>query len=89
MENIKLVESHIIKPNNELWKFVDSLCWKTRCLRNKANFILRKNFFSKKNHKYLNYKKINYEDYRELGISFSKMAKEKNISIHTCFEEKT
>ena len=55
MENIKLVESHIIKPNNELWKFVDSLCWKTRCLRNKANFIVRKNFFSKKNHKYLNY----------------------------------
>ena len=43
----------------------------------------------KKNHKYLNYKKINYEDYRELGINFSKMAKEKNISIHTCFEEKT
>lgn len=52
---IQLVEKHIIKPSHELWSYVDTLCWQTRCLRNKANFIIRQNFFSKKNHKFLNY----------------------------------
>lgn len=52
---IPLVEKHIIKPSHELWSYVDTLCWQTRCLRNKANFIIRQNFLSKKNHKFLNY----------------------------------
>lgn len=55
---IQLVEKHIIKPTHELWQYVDTLCWQCRCLRNKANFIIRQNFFSKKNPKYLNYNEI-------------------------------
>ena len=55
---IQLVEKHIIKPKHELWSYVDTLCWQSRCLRNKANFIIRQNFFSKKNHKFLNYNTV-------------------------------
>ena len=52
---IKLVEKHIIKPTHELYKAIDDLCFKCRMLRNKANFIIRQNFFSTKNHKFLDY----------------------------------
>lgn len=52
---IKLVEKHIIKPTHELYKAIDDLCFKSRLLRNKANFIIRQNFFSTKNHKFLDY----------------------------------
>ena len=55
---MQLTEKHIIKPTHELWSYLDILCWQTRCLRNKANFIIRQNFFSKKNHKFLNYNDI-------------------------------
>lgn len=55
---IQLTEKHIIKPTHELWSYVDTLCWQSRCLRNKANFIIRQNFFSKKNHKFLDYNNI-------------------------------
>ena len=52
---MNITEIHIIKDNNKLWEYVDKLCFQTKCLRNKANFILRENFFSKKNHKYISY----------------------------------
>ena len=52
---IKLVEKHIIKPEHELYNAIDNLCFSSRLLRNKANFIIRQNFFSKKNHKFLDY----------------------------------
>ena len=59
MENctntIKLVEKHIIKPSHEMWECIDKLCFQVRKLRNKANFIVRQNFFSERNHKYLPY----------------------------------
>ena len=50
-----ITEIHIIKDNNKLWEYVDKLCFQTKCLRNKTNFILRENFFSKRNHKYISY----------------------------------
>ena len=40
-----------------------------------------------KNKKVLNYKELNYDDYKEIGLSFSKSAKEHNIKVHTCFED--
>jgi len=40
-----LVEKHIIKPSNEIYKILDDLCFKSKNLYNKANFIIRQNFF--------------------------------------------
>ena len=42
----------------------------------------------RKNYKYLNYKELTEEDYKTIGLSFSKSAKENNMTIQTCFEEK-
>ena len=36
----------------------------------------------------LRYKEFSENDYKEIGISFSKSAKENNMTIQTCFEEK-
>lgn len=55
---VNVVEKHCIKPSHELWEFVDILCWQVRVLRNKANFIIRQNFFSTKNHKFINYENL-------------------------------
>ena len=40
-----------------------------------------------KNKKTLNYKELTYDDYKEIGISFSNSAKKHNIKVHTCFED--
>ena len=40
-----------------------------------------------KNKKILNYKKFTLDDYKEIGLSFSKSAKENNMTVQTCFEE--
>jgi len=40
-----LVEKHIIKPSNEIYKILDDLCFKSKNLYNRANFIIRKKFF--------------------------------------------
>ena len=42
----------------------------------------------KKNKNILGYKELTEEDYKLIGISFSKIAKSHNIVIHTCSEEK-
>ena len=42
----------------------------------------------RKNYKYLNYKELTEEDYKTIGVSFSKNAKENNMTIQTCFEIK-
>jgi putative transposase len=36
-----LVEKHIIKPSNEIYKILDDLCFKSKNLYNKANYIIR------------------------------------------------
>lgn len=43
----------------------------------------------KKNKTILNYKEITKEEYKEIGIYFSKVAKEHNMTVQTCFEEET
>ena len=42
----------------------------------------------RKNYKYLNYKELTEGDYKTIGLSFSKSAKENNMTVQTCFEEK-
>lgn len=41
----------------------------------------------KKNSYILKYRKFNNEDFKEIGTSFSKIAKENNITVQTCYEE--
>ena len=41
-----------------------------------------------KNKNILNYRKLSEEDYKEIGLNFSKYAKEHNITVQTCFEER-
>ncbi len=41
----------------------------------------------KRNNKYLNKREFNNFDYREIGLSFSKSAKEHNMTVQTCYEE--
>lgn len=39
------------------------------------------------NYKYLKYLELNEEDYQLIGESFSRIAKDNNITVQTCFEE--
>ena len=41
------------------------------------------------NIKTLNFRKFTEEDYKIIGESFSKSAKEHNLIVHTCFEVET
>ena len=41
------------------------------------------------NSKYLNLSDITEEDYKRIGLSFSKIAKENNMTVQTCFEDNT
>ena len=40
------------------------------------------------NYKILNYKELNDDDYKKIGISFSNSAKTHNIVVHTCAEDR-
>ena len=40
------------------------------------------------NMKYINYRDFTEEDYREIGISFSKSAEKYNMTVQTCFEDR-
>lgn len=42
----------------------------------------------RKNEKKLNYKKFSDDDYRDIGINFSQIAKTNGMVVHTCFEER-
>ncbi len=63
-----LSESHIIKPNHSFWNECDSLCFLSKNLYNKANYIIRQKFIETSKLKesgltefatYLNYYDIN------------------------------
>ena len=41
----------------------------------------------RKNKNILNYQDFTEEDYKEIGVSFSKSARKHNMSVQTCFEE--
>lgn len=41
-----------------------------------------------KNKKYIKYRSFTENDYKTIGINFSKSARENNILVHTCFEER-
>ena len=41
------------------------------------------------NSKYLNLKEMSNEDYKRIGLSFSKSAKDNNMTVQTCFEDNT
>lgn len=43
----------------------------------------------RKNEKTLNYRKFTDNDYREIGLSFSRSANKYNMSVQTCFEDNT
>lgn len=43
----------------------------------------------RKNYKDIGFRDFVEDDYRTIGTEFSKIAKEKNIVIHTCFEKRT
>ncbi len=42
----------------------------------------------RKNEKILKFREFTENDYKEIGISFSKSAKKYNIMVHTCFEDR-
>ena len=52
-----LVERHIIKPKNPLYKELDNVCFLSKNLYNKALYIVRQHYFSTKEH--LDYYKVN------------------------------
>lgn len=42
----------------------------------------------RKNKKILNYQELTEDDYKEIGLSFSAIARSHNMTVQTCFEEK-
>ncbi len=43
---------------------------------------------TKKNYKYLKYRNFTEEDYKVIGESFSKSARDNNMTVQTCFEDR-
>ena len=73
---MKLVEQHIIKSNNALYKDLDNLCFLSKNLYNQALYRIRQQFFKDKTFK--NYNEVNRElhdenqvDYRALPANSS------------------
>ena len=73
---MKLVEQHIIKSNNPVYKELDNLCFLSKNLYNQALYRIRQQFFEDKSFK--NYNDINRElhdenqvDYRALPANTS------------------
>ena len=73
---MKLVEQHIIKSNNVLYKDFDNLCFLSKNLYNQALYRIRQQFFEDKTFK--NYSEVNRElhdenqvDYRALPANTS------------------
>ena len=73
---MKLVEQHIIKSNNILYKELDNLCFLSKNLYNQALYRIRQQFFNDKTFK--NYNEVNKElhdenqvDYRALPANTS------------------
>ena len=73
---MKLVEQHIIKSNNPIYKELDNLCFLSKNLYNQALYRIRQQFFNDKTFK--NYNEVNRElhdenqvDYRALPANSS------------------
>ena len=73
---MKLVEQHIIKSNNAIYKELDNLCFLAKNLYNQALYRIREQFFEDKSFK--NYYELNRElhdenqvDYRALPANSS------------------
>ena len=73
---MKLVEQHIIKSNNPIYKELDNLCFLSKNLYNQALYRIRQQFFEDKTFK--NYSEVNKElhdenqvDYRALPANSS------------------
>ena len=65
---MKLVEQHIIKSNNILYKFLDNLCFLSKNLYNQALYRIRQQFFEDKSFK--NYYELNRELHDENQIDY-------------------
>ncbi len=59
---MKLVEQHIIKPNNKFYKELDNLCFLSKNLYNTALYEVRQFYFSSKDDPNIKYKYLNYYD---------------------------
>ena len=65
---MKLVEQHIIKSNNVLYKDLDNLCFLSKNLYNQALYRIRQQFFEDKTFK--NYYEVNKELHDENQIDY-------------------
>ena len=65
---MKLVEQHIIKSNNVLYKELDNLCFLSKNLYNQALYRIRQQFFEDKSFK--NYYEVNRELHDENQIDY-------------------
>ena len=65
---MKLVEQHIIKSNNVLYKDLDNLCFLSKNLYNQALYRIRQQFFENKTFK--NYSEVNRELHDENQIDY-------------------
>ena len=65
---MKLVEQHIIKSNNVLYKELDNLCFLSKNLYNQALYRIRQQFFEDKSFK--NYYELNKELHDENQIDY-------------------
>ena len=65
---MKLVEQHIIKSNNALYKDLDNLCFLSKNLYNQALYRIRQQFFEDKTFK--NYYDLNREFHDENQIDY-------------------
>lgn len=68
---VKRVERHLIKKSNELYKYCDDICFKSKNLYNYSNYIIRQEYIT--NHKFIGFCKLdkvlktdNQIDYRAL-----------------------
>ena len=65
---MKLVEQHIIKSNNVLYKDLDNLCFLSKNLYNQALYRIRQQFFEDKTFK--NYNEVNRELHNENQVDY-------------------
>ena len=65
---MKLVEQHIIKSNNVLYKELDNLCFLSKNLYNQALYRIRQQFFEDKSFK--NYYELNRELHNENQVDY-------------------
>ena len=93
---MKLVEQHIIKSNNPVYKELDNLCFLSKNLYNQALYRIRQQFF--KNKTFKNYYELNRElhdenqiDYRALPANTSqqilKLANQNYNSFFQCLNK--